>query len=168
LEGFLVKKKSFFVIYIFQIFFITQCINYSEVEENGDYLVFGDFYGECVGEGCVDIYKIQNKKLYEDTLDFYPSYLELPHQTNYVQLSIQQYLLVKDITIYFPDSLLHENDVLIGQPDATDGGGFYIETNNDGTLRYWLIDKIKSNVPVYLHSFMDSLDNKLILLQKIF
>jgi hypothetical protein len=147
------------------ILLITKCINNSEIEENKNYLVFGDFYGECFGEGCVDIYKIQNEKLFEDTLDIYPSYLEMPQKTSYIQLSHLQFLAVKDIWYYFPDSLYIETEILIGQPDAADGGGFYLETNKNGKQQYWLIDKIKSNVPGYLHSFMDSLDNKLNLLQ---
>ena len=158
-------KLILFLIFFILILFISQCIYNSKIEENRNYLVFGDFYGECFGEGCVDIYKIQNEKLFEDTLDIYPTYLEMPHKTSYIQLPHQQFLAVKDIWDYFPDSLYIENDILIGQPDAADGGGFYIETNKNGIQKYWLIDKIKSNVPGYLHSFMDSLDKKLNLLQ---
>ena len=37
-----------------------------------EYIVFGHFYGYCVGEGCIEMYKIEDSRVYEDTKDQYP------------------------------------------------------------------------------------------------
>ena len=38
-----------------------------------DYFVFGDFYGLCEGEQCIDYFKIEEGTIYEDTEDNYPN-----------------------------------------------------------------------------------------------
>ncbi len=122
------------------------------------YLVFGHFYGECFGELCVEIFKIQNEQLYEDTLDNYPTVSNLPHVTDYRQRSSDEYDKIKHLQVLIPELLFEESSILIGQPDAGDWGGFYVETDQSGEKRYWLIDKMKSNIPEYLYEFTDSLD----------
>jgi hypothetical protein len=43
-----------------------------DIALNGNsFLVFGHFYGECFGEGCVETYKLTDVSLYEDVLDDY-------------------------------------------------------------------------------------------------
>jgi hypothetical protein len=44
--------------------------------ENDDYIVFGRFYGYCLGEKCIDIYKFTDQKILEDSRDQYPNYIE--------------------------------------------------------------------------------------------
>ena len=43
-----------------------------EGEGTTDYIVFGHFYGECVGEQCVEIFKLTKDQLSEDSNDTYP------------------------------------------------------------------------------------------------
>jgi len=38
-----------------------------------DYLIFGHYYGKCIGEECIEIFKLTKTKLYEDINDNYPS-----------------------------------------------------------------------------------------------
>ena len=40
-------------------------------------------------------------------------------------------------------------------------GGFYIEYNYNGKHQFWMLDKMKSNVPTSLHAFIDKLNEKL-------
>jgi hypothetical protein len=61
--------------------------------------------------------------------------------------------------------LLNENHTVIGMPDAGDWGGFYVEYNFNGTRRFWILDKMKANVPSQYHDFIDSLNAKIYLLQ---
>ena len=45
----------------------------------GDYLVFGRFYGECRGNACLEIFKLESDRLLEDTKTNYFT------QTNYYE-----------------------------------------------------------------------------------
>ena len=128
-----------------------------------DYLVFGHFYGECVGgEDCVEIYKLEHNQLLEDTKDIYPSFSEF-YDGNYVKLSQQQFKEAKDLMNNFPRDLWKESDKVIGQPDAGDWGGLYIEFKHKGKRKFWLIDIKKSNVPTKYHEFIaevvETIDN---------
>jgi hypothetical protein len=72
---------------------------------------------------------------------------------------------VEDLMDFFPQDLLNESDTVIGMPDAGDWGGFYIEYNFNGTRRFWILDKMKTNVPGKYHAFIDKLNEKIDLLQ---
>ena len=76
----------------------------------------------CMGEQCVEIFRLEKDKLFEDTKDLYPSRIDF-YDGNYVQLSKQKFNDSKDLTNYFPTELLNETDTVIGQPDAGDWGG---------------------------------------------
>jgi hypothetical protein len=129
-----------------------------------DYLVFGHYYGECIGEQCVEIFRLEQDKLYEDKMDAYP-YSNGFYIGSYILLSQEKFNKVKDLTGFFPADLLTEQDTVIGQPDAGDWGGLYIEYNIDGVRKFWLIDQMKSNVPAKYHEFIDKVNEKISLLQ---
>jgi len=138
---------------------LSHCNDGGRLFKRSDYLIFGHFYGECVGEGCIEIFKLANGEVFEDTLDRYPVLDELPNPTNFVRLPNDRFQKVKFIFERFPKELFEEDAIYIGQPDAGDWGGFYVETNIGGVRRYWLIDKKKSNLPEYLHDFTNSLND---------
>lgn len=141
------------------VLFFSHCSDDTvQFSQQSDYLIFGHFYGECFGESCVEIFKITDGKVFEDTLDRYPSASNLPNPTSFVQLSNDNFEQAKFITGRIPAKLFEENETVIGQPDAGDWGGFYAETNVSGVQRYWLIDKMESNLPAYLHDFTASLN----------
>lgn len=140
--------------------FLSLSCSEEKVKVNLDYLIFGDFYGECVGEGCIDIYKIENENLYEDTRDLYPSW-ENPYDGNFVQLPADKYNEVNTLLQKFPEKLLHEKDTVLGMPDAGDWGGYYIEIQHNNQRRFWLIDKMGSGAPAYLGPFLEDLEAKL-------
>lgn len=133
-----------------------------------DYLVFGRYYGECLGENCVETFKLQSDKLLEDTLDIYPMAVStLYYNGKYVtELSRQKFDSVKDIVSYFPAELLNVTDRVIGQPDAGDWGGLYIEYNFNGVHKCWFLDQMKSNVPAEYHDFIDKVNEKIDIIQK--
>lgn len=135
------------------------CSGDSERLKPGDYIVFGDFYGECLGEGCVDIFKVTPKRVYMDTLDLYPSAANLPHKVGLTELANARYDDIVDLIGDIPAPLFDETKVVIGQPDAGDWGGFYLETNSSGEVRYWLIDKMEDNLPAYLRDYARKLDS---------
>ncbi|MCB2407345.1 hypothetical protein [Hymenobacter lucidus] len=136
------------------------------VEKSTDFdqsaILFGSFYGECAGEGCIDIYKLDTKAqtLQEDTRDTYPS-SDAPYNGTFVARSQAEYNLVKDLIQQIPAGLLQEQGSVIGSPDAGDWGGYYVEVNQAGKRRHWLIDTQKRNLPAYLHPFADTLEVRL-------
>ena len=145
---------------------LTSCNKEDEIKlSDGDYLVFGHFYGECMGEACVEIFKLEDSRLLEDSKDVYPGQSNF-YEGNYYELSKENYEQVKDIIDFFPENLLNENDLVIGQPDAGDWGGLYIEYNYKGVRKFWLLDQMKSNVPNYLHEFIDEVNEKIDLINK--
>lgn len=154
------------ILYIICLSFLllTSCEK-DEIElSNSDYIIFGHFYGLCSGEQCIEIFKLEKEKLFEDTRDQYPSSNDF-YDGNYVQLSQQKFDEIKDLKDSFPTDLLDETEVIIGQPDAGDWGGLYIEYNLNGVRKFWLLDQKKDNVPTKYLDFIDKVNEKISLLQ---
>jgi hypothetical protein len=131
---------------------------------NPDYLVFGHFYGFCQGERCVEIFRVDPRNLYEDTKDVYPTSTR-PYEGNYVLQSDPQYQKVRDLSNHIPAKLLKEENTVIGQPDAGDWGGIYIEIKKNRQHRFFLIDKKRENIPAYLHPFIEEVEAAIAQLQ---
>ncbi|TGE22851.1 hypothetical protein [Hymenobacter metallicola] len=125
-------------------------------------LIFGSFYGECIGEQCVDIYKLDTKAntLAEDTKDQRPG-ADTAYDGVYTARSQADYALAKDLIPQLPVELLLEKSTVIGSPDATDQGGFYVEVTQNGQRRFWLIDTNTQQLPTYLRPFATALDHVL-------
>src|SRR5699024_2579495 len=116
----------------------------------------GHFYGECVGESCVETFKLTENNLYEDTVDDYS------HQNfELVKLENEKFEQVKDLTDYFPNQLLNDSRTVFGCPDCADGGGLFIQYSNNGNVKSWRIDQRKDKVPSYLHSFITKVNKKI-------
>jgi hypothetical protein len=131
-------------------------------DENDSYIVFGHFYGECVGEKCVENFKLTNTRLYEETTD---SYTLTPSTGVFVELDHSKFEQVKSLATMIPQQLLNNKDISIGNPDAADGGGIYFETLVNGEPKYWRIDKMRSNLPDYLIPFVEEIEKNIALLQ---
>lgn len=129
-----------------------------------EYIIFGHFYGECLGDKCIEIFRLEEDKLFEDRNDRYPSYTGF-YSGKWEKLSNQKFNDTKDLTNDFPLDLLNETSTVIGQPDAGDWGGLYIEYNFDGIRKFWLLDQKKSNVPTKFHPFIDKVNEKINQLQ---
>lgn len=131
---------------------------------SSDYLIFGHFYGFCQGERCVEIFKLDDTALQEDILDIYPDRTKF-YIASYKSLAATKFEAVKDLRANFPTELLSEQDTVLGQPDASDGGGLYIEYKSGTVHKFWIIDQFKTNVPTKYHGFMDKVNEKIALLQ---
>lgn len=117
-----------------------------------------------MGEECIEIFKLEKEKLFEDIRDDYPSHTGF-YTGNYVQLSQEKFETTKDLIDNFPPDLLTETANVIGDPDAGDWGGLYIEYNFNGIRKFWLLDQKESNVPEKYHSFIDKVNEKIALLK---
>lgn len=152
-------KKGFFLLLFSAILFQASCKKSNIGLSSENYIVFGEFFGECEGATCVDIYRLEQDKLFEDIKDTYPSFNQY-YSGVYKVLSKAEFDSTKDLMDYFPEALLSETDTVIGMPDAGDWGGIYIEYNYGTTRRFWILDLNKDNVPVAYHEFIDKVHEK--------
>lgn len=147
-----------------RIFFISAVLGIliacdkDEIEDldKADYLLFGDYYGFCMGDGCVDIYKLSQDKLYEDSNDNYPSQ-NSNYDGNYTELTNAQYNEVSSLLNNFPSELWLSESQTFGSPDSYDQGGIYIELKNNGETKKWNIDTDVSEQPAYLTAFIEEI-----------
>lgn len=128
------------------------------VLEEDDYLIFGHFYGMCIGDNCVQTFKLTRDKLYQDTKKQY-----FGTEFEFEQLDHKLFERVRDLEHAFPEQLLTEKNEVIGCPDCADGGGLFIQLSKNGWLHTWRIDQYKANVPEYLHDFVDQVNEKIAL-----
>lgn len=133
------------------------CDKDDETELNQtDFLVFGHFYGMCIGEECIETFKLTDNKLFEDSNDKYSG-----TDFCFIELGNDKFDLAKDLIDYFPTQLLSENENTLGCPDCADQGGLFIQYSKNGIIQSWRIDQSKSSVPDYLHEFMDKVNERI-------
>ncbi len=133
-----------------------------------EYMIFGHFYGECGGEGCVEIYKIDQENLYEDSTDVYPNYLAA-YAGEYYMLPDEKFQQVKDLLMEFPEELYAEQDTVIGMPDAGDWGGVYVEIkmkNDESLSGFWLLDQHEGHMPQVYNDFVDKINEKIAIINQ--
>lgn len=154
------ENISYTVLAMLALGFFSSCEkDDADISGKGDYLIFGTFYGECWGEGCVDIFKLENDRLLEDKRDMYPGSDFYPFD-DFEVLSQEKFDLVKDLIDFLPPSLLSEKSGVIGQPDAGDWGGAFVEYKSGGVHKYWLLDQMETNMPEAFNLFVDKINEK--------
>jgi hypothetical protein len=100
----------------------------------------------------------------EDTRDDYPR-SDGFYQADYQLRSYEDFLECQELMTAFPSSLWEEDETIIGQPDAGDWGGIYVEYKYQGKHQFWLLDQQKSNVPEVYHPFIELINAKIQALQ---
>ena len=136
-----------------------------ERNSGDDFLIFGHFYGECMGEACVEVFRISDDQLMEDVDAEYGVGGDFYDGEFTIEFSKQEYEAVMDLVDFFPEPLWDEEEKVIGLPDAGDWGGIVVEYKRGDQHDYWQIDMLKSNVPETYHEFIDSVNSKIALLQ---
>lgn len=140
--------------------FLSSCSNdgffQKESSDNVEAFVFGQYYGYCTGEACIEIFKLENETLFEDTTDRYPAG-NTPYEGTFVPVKNENHLRLESLCDLAVRTLQPENQGVIGMPDAGDWGGFYLQFNVDGETKFWLLDTMKPNVDNRFHPLMDSL-----------
>lgn len=132
------------------------CISCEKDEEcqKIDYIEFGQYFGFCAGEKCIEVFKLDNASLYEDTTDIYPSGT-FEDKRKFVLLSSQKFNLAEQLKNTFPIDLLNETTVVFGIPDAYDQGGIYLRYKSGAVDRVWLFDNNLGQVPEYMHNYLN-------------
>jgi hypothetical protein len=144
------------------IFLILTCFSCKKEENtpDGDYLIFGHFYGECIGEQCVETFKITDEGLFEDSTDSYAQ----NEPFDFVPLSNDLFEQISGLENAIPAELLASTEDTFGCPDCADQGGIYIAYMVDCTVRKWRIDQDTQAVPEYLHDFMEEVNDAIALI----
>lgn len=124
--------------------------------QHSDYLIFGHFYGMCLGEKCVETFKLTDTDLYEDTTDEYRG-----ENKNFHLLDAAQFEKVKILKSKVPAGLLSSPDGVFGTPDGGDFGGIYVEVSVNGETHAWEIDRMHSNIPGYLIPFVNEIESSI-------
>lgn len=173
-------KKLWFLL-ILVLVGLSSCEEEEPELSKGDYLIFGSFYGECGGEGCVETFKLENNRLLEDTLqrlaqnyNFESGYQVLDQayfeQARRLLAAFPDQLFAEHrqppIGIVgsnpkmtgFPEQMLVESSATFGCPDCRDQGGLFIEYRRKDIHGTWYIDQDKEEVPTYLHEFMNQVN----------
>ena len=141
-------------------FFLLNCSSVNDASTDTDFLIFGTFYGECLGEQCVEIFKLTSDKLYEDRNDQYPaSHNEASFYVgDFIELSSSLFEESNQLWLSFPNQLKTiKSGTVYGQPDSYDQGGIYIELKSGTIHKYWILDTNKEDIPAFLHSYMDEI-----------
>ncbi len=134
--------KNLITIAIISLLFFVACKKqrvFTEVPEN-DYIAFGHFYGECVGESCVENYRVTASGIWEDQKDAYPDFTKF-YNGNYIFKSNNNLAAINSLVNNIPAALLADSNTVIGSPDAGDQGGIYFEINKNGIHKFWLMDR---------------------------
>lgn len=122
-----------------------------------DYIIFGSFYGMCVGDDCVANFKLTDDDLYKDQNDSYAGMKDF----SFKKLSAEKFEVAKDLYSKIPSKLLSSESQTFGCPDCADQGGIYLAISRDGSVKEWKIDQDKDNIPGYLHDFVDEVNAKI-------
>lgn len=139
---------------------VSSCATDDKILLNdSNYLIFGRYYGMCDGNNCILTYKLTGEKLYEDTHHNY-----LAQNFNFIELAEDKFQLAKDLVQYFPAELLSSKDSIFGCPDCGDQGGLLVKYVENGKEKTWRIDQSKSAIPIYLHHFIDKINEKISLI----
>ena len=142
--------------------FLFACEKEEDESDQFDYLMFGHFYGECLGEECIEIYKITDDTLFEANQDTYPT--DDFYTGTFVGLPESLYQQINNLNLTVPQDLLDITETTIGIPDAYDQGGYYIELRSGNTHRMWKIDTNYDVVPDGIHGFLDDIQEAISLL----
>lgn len=137
------------------LFLLVACDQTNEF--NYEYVTFGHFHGFCAGESCIEMYRLTNESVSEDTNDTYPR-SDAPYEGNFQKLDDSLFDAAQENLVEIPSELLSTPSGVIGMPDAADGGGIYFEVIVKGERKFWLIDKNRQYLPEYLHAFVDRVE----------
>lgn len=135
--------------------------------EEGDYLIFGHFYGFCYGADCIQIYQLDHELLREDTTDVYPQTVSTNYPGDF-SVILSNDLREETLVLWedFPEALLAETETTFGCPDCYDQGGYYLEYKNGNTSDFWIFDTNLADVPAYMQEYLELIKEKIELINE--
>lgn len=126
----------------------------------GATLTFGRYYGKCLGNSCIEIFKLNDGKLWEDVIDRFPS-SDSFYEGRFTEFGGSEKINTEKLLRALPSELIkyRSNFNTIGEPDAGDAGGIYLEFQNLGIRKLWLIDLSKQDLPKHLAIYVELINN---------
>jgi hypothetical protein len=134
--------------------------NGGKPQADSNYIIFGHFYALCLGESCIEAFKLTDSQLLEDTTDVYP-YVREETDRKYVRLHDSLLIKVRGLLNEIPTELQTAESAQFGMPDAGDGGGYYLEWSRNGKKNFWVLDTYKPTNPVYFRPFVEKMEDAL-------
>lgn len=146
-------KKWFFLFLIMATSFSACHENWLLNRDKGDHIIFGYFYGHCVGADCVRIFKLTDNNLYRDENNKYPG------KGPYVwkKMTNKAFSIAENLPDYFPDEYLPAPQTY-GCPDCADQGGIVFIIEDASTTKIWSLDQDKNQIPDAFHPFMEKIN----------
>jgi hypothetical protein len=130
---------------------------YGLADASTDTFIFGRYSGFCpAGTDCTQLYKVTGYALYEDHVVYlrdHPTAIEFKKHP----LPDAQYELATGLSAKIPLELLTSTTEIIGQPDAFDQGGIYLELLRDGIRKRWYLDTEPSNLPAGVRPYLQEI-----------
>ena len=155
------KRSFFFTAFIFLLlpFYACEEEQLANSLEHTDYLIFGNFAGEC-SDDCIQNYLLDMKEraLYRISNKKYPygSQLNLLQSDRY-KLADEDFQLAKHLFEKLPEEIMEQANPTIGCPDCRDQGGLYLSFSSAGEVYEFYIDTDKDAIPDFLHDYTDEL-----------
>lgn len=139
------------LVFLLGLLLLSAC---SGEDDNNDAFIIGTFFGECLGETCVEVFQVSEEFIFEDRSDLYPSGIDDGRQFEKVDGNAKMFF--DQINNAIPASLLNMKDEVFGCPDCADQGGIYLklikDNNEDG---YWIFDNDTEDVPEEYHELIE-------------
>jgi len=134
--------------------------NANESANRGPTITFGRYFGKCQGNACVEVFKLLDVVLLEDTLDRYPVSGTF-YEGKFTSFKRSDKINTSDILPNFPLELLDSKLITYGTPDAGDWGGIYLEYQDGINHKYWFLDLKNTNNPKHLREYVNLIDKKI-------
>ena len=150
-------RIHYYVLLLFAALTLAHCeksIPTAETPAPGDlaFLIFGGFYGFCLGPTCVETYQLKAGKLYVDQADTYAK--PFPYTGEWAERPAAEYALAAPLLTALPEEIWQADQETFGIPDAYDQGGYFIEARRvDGTHRAWRLDTNLEALPEAIRPF---------------
>ncbi|MEY3421616.1 MAG: hypothetical protein RIR48_1912, partial [Bacteroidota bacterium] len=128
---------------------------------DGNYIIFGHSYGECLGTDCVKVFKLSETGLYFDTR----AIERQPDNRKFKQLPESEFIKAKDLWELFPSQLLSMPDTTFGCPDCRDQGAIILEFSVSNTSLRFSIDQDKNEIPKFLHGYVNKINEIIMLIE---
>jgi hypothetical protein len=153
-----IPERFLWTLIVLSTLFIMSCSKEGKgLSASDDYLIFGKYFGLCMGEECVETYKLTSTQLFEDREDTYFP----PGEYDFELLSEELFEKVKDLKDQFPSRLLDEESQTFGCPNCYDQGEYFIEIPYNGETKSWRVDTNLDDIPTYLHEFVRHIDESI-------
>lgn len=152
------KRDWFFLVVIISLIITSSCDSGDDLSPlSNREIIFGHFYGECQGEACIEIFKLNDFELLEDTSDHY-LFEDVFQSGNYYKHEDRYFDIARPLLDIIPSELYTEKPGVYGCPDCGDWGGIHIQIEVDGRIKNFRFDQIIDQNPKYIRNFLQEIN----------